>query len=64
MGDKTLEAVIKLKDEISKPLNNIQNEMRDLNKTSDDVNGAMKDIQRRLLLKDRSWNKRWIELEI
>lgn len=45
-NDKTLEAVIKLKDEISKPLNEIQNEMKDLNKTSSDVNSAMKDVQK------------------
>ena len=46
MTDQTLEAIIKLKDEISKPLNNIQNEMRDLNKTSNDINRAMNDVQK------------------
>ena len=46
MTDQTLEAIIKLKDEISKPLNEIQSEMKDLNKTSSDVNSAMKDIQK------------------
>ena len=30
MGDKTLEAVIKLKDEITKPLQNVQKELNNV----------------------------------
>lgn len=44
-NDKTLEAVIKLKDEISKPLNEIQNELNDLSQTSKSVDSAMQDVQ-------------------
>jgi phage-related minor tail protein len=45
-NDTTLEAVIRLRDEISRPLNDIQNEIRNLNRISNDANSAMRDIQR------------------
>ena len=45
-NDTTLEAVIRLRDEMSSQLNSIQREMRDLNNTSDDINEAMRDVQR------------------
>ena len=46
MEDKTLEAVIKIRNEMSKELQDIQKELKQLNNTSDEVNSAMKDIEK------------------
>ena len=48
MADQTLEAIIKLKDEITKPLQNVQRELNNVNKTSSNVNSAMKNVQNSL----------------
>ena len=46
MADQTLEAVIKLKDEISKPLQNVQRELNNVNKTSGQTSKALNQLQR------------------
>ena len=46
MEDKTLEAVIKLKDKMTKDLQKIQKELGDLSGTSDDVDKALQEVER------------------
>lgn len=46
MEDKTLEAVIKLKDKMTKDLQKIQKELGDLSGTSEDVDKALQEVER------------------
>lgn len=48
MADQTLEAIIKLKDEITKPLQNVQSELKNVSQTSKSVDSAMKEAQKSL----------------
>ena len=58
MEDKTLEAIIKLKDEITKPLQNVQKELNNVNKASRQTSKALNELQRLkpilLAIKDKS----------
>ena len=46
MADQTLEAIIKLKDEITKPLQNVQRELNNVNKVSRQTSKALNQLQR------------------
>ena len=46
MADTTLEAIIKIKDEITKPLQNVQKELNNVNKISKQTSKALNQLQR------------------